>query len=209
MRSGMDKAAVHRALKSFESLGYLVRDSNDQDKRLKPWELTVKSQKVYEEVVPCALALEIQLLGEMSLEERKVLASRPRKTKYFLQRSASPTHRSTRTLAEHLGTGATTIRRVWHSHGLKPHLSRGFKLSSDPRFQGKLLDVVGLYMNPPEHALVLSCDEKSQIQALNRTQPGLPMKRGRAGPQHAGRQRDLDVPATAPPRRVAQVPAAH
>jgi transposase len=91
------------------------------------------------------------------------------------------THWSTRTLAEYLGMGATTIRRVWQSNGLKPHLGRTFKLSRDPRFEDKLLDVVGLYMNPPEHALVLSCDEKSQIQALNRTQPGLPMKRGRAG----------------------------
>ena len=91
------------------------------------------------------------------------------------------THWSTRTLAEHLGVGATTIRRVWQSNGLKPHLSRTFKVSRDPRFEDKLLDVVGLYLNPPEHALVLSCDEKSQIQALNRTQPGLPMKRGRAG----------------------------
>lgn len=79
------------------------------------------------------------------------------------------THWSTRTLAEHLGVGATTIRRVWQSNGLKPHLSRTFKLSRAPRFEDKLLDVVGLYMNPPEHALVLSCDEKSQIQALNRT----------------------------------------
>ena len=91
------------------------------------------------------------------------------------------THWSTRTLAEYLGVGATTIRRVWHSFGLKPHLSRSFKLSRDPRFGEKLLDVVGLYMNPPQRALVLSCDEKSQIQALNRTQPGLPMRRGRAG----------------------------
>jgi transposase len=91
------------------------------------------------------------------------------------------THWSTRTLAEHLGLSATTIRRVWRRNGLKPHLSRTFKLSRDPRFEDKLVDVVGLYLNPPEHALVLSCDEKSQIQALNRTQPGLPMKRGRAG----------------------------
>ena len=94
---------------------------------------------------------------------------------------ANATHWSTRTLAEHLGIGATTVRRVWQSNGLKPHLGRTFKLSRDPRFEDKLLDVVGLYMNPPEHALVLSCDEKSQIQALNRTQPGLPIKRGRAG----------------------------
>ena len=96
-------------------------------------------------------------------------------------RPVNATHWSTRTLAAHLGIGATTVRRVWQGNGLKPHLSRTFKLSRDPRFEDKLLDVVGLYMNPPEHALVLSCDEKSQIQALNRTQPGLPMKRGRAG----------------------------
>jgi transposase len=73
--------------------------------------------------------------------------------------------------------GATTIRRVWQSNGLKPHLSRTFKLSRDPRFEDKLLDVVGLYMNPPEHALVLSCDEKSQIQALERTQLSLPLSK--------------------------------
>lgn len=91
------------------------------------------------------------------------------------------THWSTRSLAAHLGLGATTVRRVWQSNGLRPHLSRTFKLSRYPRFKDKLLDVVGLYMNPPEHALVLSCDEKSQIQALNSTQPGQPMKRGRAG----------------------------
>lgn len=97
------------------------------------------------------------------------------------ERPINATHWSTRTLAEHLGVGATTVRRVWQSNGLKPHLSRSFKVSRDPRFEDKLLDVVGLYLNPPEHALVLSCDEKSQIQALNRTQPGLPMKKGRAG----------------------------
>src|SRR5881296_1085745 len=94
---------------------------------------------------------------------------------------AAATHWSTRTLAEHLGLSATMIGRVWRRNGIKPHLARTFKLSRDPRFEDKLLDVVGLYLNPPEHALVLSCDEKSQIQALNRTQPGLPMKTGRAG----------------------------
>jgi transposase len=91
------------------------------------------------------------------------------------------THWSTRTLAAHLGVSATTVRTVWRDNGLKPHLSRTFKVSRDPRFEDKLLDVVGLYLNPPEHALVLNCDEKSQIQAFNRTQPGLPMKTGRAG----------------------------
>lgn len=97
------------------------------------------------------------------------------------EKPAAATHWSTRTLAAHLGLSATTIGRVWRRNGLKPHLQDTFKLSRDPRFVDKLVDVVGLYLNPPEHALVLSCDEKSQIQALNRTQPGLPMKRGRAG----------------------------
>jgi transposase len=91
------------------------------------------------------------------------------------------THWSTRTLAAHLGLSATTIRRVWKRNGLKPHLHETFKLSRDPRFEDNLLDVVGLYLNPPEHATVLSCDERSQIQAFNRTQPGLPMKQERAG----------------------------
>lgn len=97
------------------------------------------------------------------------------------EKPVAATHWSTRTLAAHLKLSATTIRRVWRRNGLKPHLQHTFKLSRDPRFEDKLLDIVGLYLSPPEHAMVLSCDEKSQIQALNRTQPGLPMKRGRAG----------------------------
>jgi hypothetical protein len=83
------------------------------------------------------------------------------------ERPANATHWSTRTLAEHLGVGATTVRTAWRNNGLKPHLSRTFKVSRDPRFEDKLLDVVGLYLNPPEHALVLSCDEKSQIQGAS------------------------------------------
>jgi transposase len=71
------------------------------------------------------------------------------------------------------------VARVWRAHGLKPHRVESFKLSNDPRFIEKLEDIVGLYLNPPEHALVLCCDEKTQIQALDRTQPGLPLKRGR------------------------------
>jgi len=97
------------------------------------------------------------------------------------EKPAARTHWSTRTLAAKLGLSATTVRRVWRRNGLKPHLQRTFKLSNDPHFVDKLRDVVGLYLNPPEHALLFSCDEKSQIQALDRTQPGLPMKRGRAG----------------------------
>lgn len=91
------------------------------------------------------------------------------------------THWSTRSMAEHAGVSHTTVQRIWRAHELKPHLLRTFKLSNDKRFVEKLRDVVGLYVNPPEHALVLCVDEKSQIQALDRTQPGLPMKKGRAG----------------------------
>jgi transposase len=83
-------------------------------------------------------------------------------------------------MARAVGVSHDTVNRVWRENGLKPHLVRKFKLSSDPRFVEKLTDVVGLYMNPPEHALVLCVDEKSQIQALDRTQPALPLKKGRA-----------------------------
>jgi transposase len=87
---------------------------------------------------------------------------------------------STRTLAAVAGVSDTTIQRIWKKRGLKPHRTKQFKVSRDPKFVEKLEDIVGLYMSPPEHALVLCCDEKSQIQALDRTQPGLPMKPGRA-----------------------------
>ena len=90
------------------------------------------------------------------------------------------THWSTRTMAAELGVSAASVSRHWRANGLKPHLVRGFKVSRDPLFVQKLEDIVGLYMSPPEHALVLCCDEKSQVQALDRTQPGLPMKKGRA-----------------------------
>ncbi len=91
------------------------------------------------------------------------------------------THWSTRTLARALGTSHSTVQRVWQTHNLKPHLEKTFKVSRDPRFLEKLTDVVGLYLNPPDRAVVLCVDEKSQIQALDRTQPGLPLKRGRCG----------------------------
>lgn len=90
------------------------------------------------------------------------------------------THWSCRTMAAELAVAPSTVMRHWHAHGLKPHLVRGFKVSRDPRFAQKLEDIVGLYMAPPEHALVLCVDEKSQVQALDRTQPGLPIKQGRA-----------------------------
>ncbi len=91
------------------------------------------------------------------------------------------THWSCRTMAKAQGVSPATVYRIWDAHGLKPHKVRTFKLSRDPRFSEKLADIVGLYLNPPDKAVVLCVDEKSQIQALDRTQPGLPMKKGRAG----------------------------
>jgi hypothetical protein len=82
---------------------------------------------------------------------------------------------------EAAGISHRSVQRIWAAHGLKPHQVKTFKLSNDPKFAAKVQDVVGLYIDPPDHALVLSVDEKSQIQALDRTQPGLPMKRGRCG----------------------------
>jgi transposase len=91
------------------------------------------------------------------------------------------THWSCRLMAEAQGVSKDTVNRLWELHNLKPHLSRTFKLSRDPKFLEKLTDVVGLYLNPPQKAVVLCVDEKSQIQALDRTQPGLPLKKGRCG----------------------------
>ena len=91
------------------------------------------------------------------------------------------THWSTRTLAEHLGVSRSMVQRVWKANGLKPHRVKTFKVSNDKNFIEKVTDVVGLYLNPPEHALVLCADEKTSIQALDRTQPELPIKKGRCG----------------------------
>jgi transposase len=94
---------------------------------------------------------------------------------------ANATHWSTRTMASEIGISEATVRRIWHANGVKPHLVENFKISKDKRFAEKLEAIVGLYLNPPEHAIVLCVDEKSQIQALDRTQPGLPLKKGRCG----------------------------
>jgi transposase len=91
------------------------------------------------------------------------------------------THWSCRLMAEAQGVGKDTVSRLWQLHNIKPHLNRTFKLSRDKKFVEKLTDVVGLYLNPPQKAVVLCLDEKSQIQALDRTQPGLPLKKGRCG----------------------------
>ena len=91
------------------------------------------------------------------------------------------THWTLRAMAGAAGIAASTVQAIWKAHGLSPHRWRNFKLSTDPAFAEKLTDIVGLYVDPPAHAVVLSIDEKSQIQALDRTQPGLPLKPGKAG----------------------------
>ncbi|MGH8623616.1 MAG: IS630 family transposase, partial [Burkholderiales bacterium] len=102
---------------------------------------------------------------------QKTLHSKPR----------AATHWSCRTMAKEVGVSSATVQRIWDLHNLQPHRVRTFKLSKDKRFVEKLTDIVGLYLNPPDRAVVLCVDEKSQIQALDRTQPGLPMKKGRCG----------------------------
>lgn len=97
------------------------------------------------------------------------------------EKPPAATHWSTRTLAAELGTSPAMVQRVWKAHHLQPHRTKTFKLSNDPQFAEKLVDVVGLYLNPPEHAIVLCVDEKSQIQALDRTQKSLPIYPGRLG----------------------------
>ena len=98
-----------------------------------------------------------------------------------LTQESSPegqTHWSCRTMAQATGVSKDTVQRIWSSRGLKPHLVKSFKVSNDPKFEEKLVDVVGLYLNPPDNAVVLCMDEKSSIQAVDRTQPSLPIKKG-------------------------------
>jgi transposase len=97
------------------------------------------------------------------------------------EKPAGATHWTCRSMAKAVGVSPATVQRIWSGRGLKPHLVKTFKLSNDPRFEEKLIDVVGLYLNPPENAVVLCMDEKTSVQALDRTQASLPMKRGRAG----------------------------
>ena len=127
--------------------------------------------------------------GEELLEDRP-RSGRPRKItpddeaeivrKTLEEKPADATHWSCRLMAKEVGVHPTTISRIWRAHGLQPHRIEYFKLSTDPHFVEKLRDVVGLYVDPPERAVVFAFDEKSQIQALDRTQPGLPLKKGRA-----------------------------
>ncbi len=114
--------------------------------------------------------------GSISARKVKAIVNATLQTK-----PRAATHWSVRTMATVQGVSPATVQRIWDAHGLQPHRTRTFKLSRDKQFVEKLTDVVGLYLNPPDKALVLCVDEKSQIQALNRTQPGLPMKKGRCG----------------------------
>ena len=115
---------------------------------------------------------------------RKPLTARKIKQVVNLTLNEKPsdaTHWSERMMAARAGIAPSSVHKIWVAHGLKPHLTKTFKLSRDPNFVAKVEDIVGLYLNPPDKALVLAVDEKSQIQALDRTQPGLPMKKGRCG----------------------------
>jgi transposase len=116
--------------------------------------------------------------GPKTITDKRILQVIEKTTQ---EKPENATHWSTRSMAAVMGMSEATVRRIWHAHGLKPHLVRSFKLSNDSQFAEKLEAIVGLYLNPPEHAIVLCADEKSQIQALDRTQPGLPLKKGRAG----------------------------
>ena len=117
--------------------------------------------------------------GKDTLEQARLRNRIIKKTTQ--EKPDNATHWSTRTLAEALNTTHSFVHRVWQSVGLKPHLEKTFKVSNDPHFEEKLYDVVGLYLNPPENAVVFCIDEKTSIQALDRTQPGLPLKKGRCG----------------------------
>lgn len=128
----------------------------------------------------------VQCLWEVAPGRGRKATHSPEKISEIIQstlqsRPNGATHWSCRSMAKAQGVSKATVSRIWTAHQLKPHRSRGFKLSRDPRFLEKLTDVVGLYLNPPTKALVVCIDEKSQIQALDRTQPGLPMKKGRCG----------------------------
>ena len=138
--------------------------------------------------MPLAATLRLQGGGRV-VEGRHPPARKPltaRKIKQVVnltlnEKPPDATHWSERTMAARAGIAPSSVHKIWSAHGLKPHLTKTFKLSRDPNFVAKVEDIVGLYLNPPDKALVLAVDEKSQIQALDRTQPGLPMKRAAAG----------------------------
>ena len=117
------------------------------------------------------------------------------------EKPPNATQWSVRSMAAAAGISYSSVQRIWHAHELKPHLVKAFKVSRDKNFATKVADVVGLYLNPPDKALVLCVDEKSQIQALDRTQPGLPMKKGRAGTMTHDYKRNGTIGACMPRHR--------
>ncbi len=125
------------------------------------------------------------LLRDKTRPARKAPLPQAKVDEILVRAQEAPPHEATHwtgpAMAEAVGVSVSSVQRVWRSHGLQPHRLQLFKLSNDPAFAEKVRDIVGLYMDPPAHAVVLSLDEKSQIQALDRTQPGLPMKKGRCG----------------------------
>ena len=132
------------------------------------------------------LALRLAGLGKDAPRPGRIPSIPERKVRAVVEATLhttppAATHWSTRSMAKAQGLSEATIRRIWKRHNLKPHLIRTFKVSRDKQFVEKLYDVVGLYLNPPDKSLVLCVDEKSQVQALDRTQPGLPLKKGRCG----------------------------
>ena len=132
------------------------------------------------------LALRLAGLGQDAPRPGRLPSISERKVRAVIEATLhttppAATHWSTRSMAKAQGLSEATIRRIWKRHNLKPHLIRTFKVSRDKHFVEKLYDVVGLYLNPPDKSLVLCVDEKSQVQALDRTQPGLPLKKGRCG----------------------------
>ena len=113
-------------------------------------------------------------------------------------RPGEATHWTSAAMAQAVGVSNSSVQRIWRAHGLQPHRVQQFKLSKDPKFVDKVRDIVGLYVDPPAHAVVLSVDKKSQIQALDRTQPGLPLKKGRAGTMtHDYKRNGTTPPASA------------
>jgi len=133
----------------------------------------------YAEVGLAGIEKDLPRAGRKPIARNKIAMLIVEKT--TRERPKNATHWSTRSLAKELGINHCMVHRVWKANGLKPHIAKTFKVSNDPKFAEKLIDVVGLYLDPPEHALVLCADEKSSIQALDRTQPGLPLKKGRCG----------------------------
>src|SRR5215207_7649400 len=168
-REGIDLTPDDR-----DRLQHLVKDGNTAQKH-------VRRARI---VLLCADGLgTVAVARRLQTSQTTVPPARVKHVVEMTLHSRPPkgTHWSVRTMAKAVGLSHTTVQRIWQAHELKPHLAKTFKLSTDRCFVEKVQDVVGLYLDPPDKALVLAVDEKSQIQALDRTQPGLPLKKGRAG----------------------------